>query len=1010
MNTPNYSQPATQRPRRSKLPVIMGIVGVLSCILSVAVLLGYFFLFPKDAAARPLVLIHAPHHGDQFEVGQTATVHATARDENNITRLELWVNGDLVEVETSALSEGISPFPILANWQPQSAGTHTLTVRAFNSLGTRTHSSITVEAIELPDRDGDGVADEIDACPDEANPTPDGCPLGDDRDGDGVPDAEDACPDEAGWADHDGCPTPGDSDGDGVPDEEDACPDEHGLPDLEGCPDRDADSVPDHLDADPDEPGPAESDGAPDADGAPEEPEVPEGGDPGLDIPDSDGDGASDDVDPCPDEYGEPEDGYCPPPEDDPVEDEDDPFFDFGDIPGFGMDTEIPVNVEVEAYEFSVSGEHSENYSNVWCYVQIAGGEMHRYEFEPQGDRFWDIGAVLGGDHSVHLATVLSERLPVFVDCGSDILYTYTEEGDDEGPGDAGGWGTIFDLGTHEYAHDSLEWDGRELLASGIGPDGEAFQAKYRICVPSCDETDFQAPILAPITLGPRGEGPFNVRWRWDGTEEWITGFKLYVNGALVDIIDPGVRSLDIGAYQPSCGEIMEFEMTAFTELDDAPDRESPRSNTRVWDGLTCPRTVMVTFLSFDTSALGSRQGPISGTFYANDVSLIAEYRDGPPSFDATDDTERYLSPGHVYNIATLFSDIEREAWSCIGGGCTRNYAPSVNYLEVELSPREALTFGANIWKEGGGRAFEGSAYIPAGDIVPGEYVIYDNGINMHVLIDVLVGPEAGGSEHLPDLTISDVTAHEESGQLRIHVFNNASDLVDEDISVNLVRMSTNEQIGVYTWENVTIPSGSMQILQSGTLTLEPYDLRAIVDPDNVIDETDAGNNIYETPVLIRVEFLRAFAPHCNETGCSIFDCDSEHVFQVWAGYGPARSDVEWVGYNVRFPEHGEIRYCGRDPCDRDEDWSMAGNDRYTFEFEMPASDNLYVMVTGDEQDGPTNPDSLGVAQGEYMREMNYGADNTYDVSHGRETPCDDAFCIPCHEGLTAWWRITRVR
>ena len=119
MNTPTYAKPS---PWRRRLPVIMGLLGALSCIIAVAALVGYFFLSPKDAAARPLVLIHAPLDGDQLEVGQTTSIHATARDVNNITRLELWVNGELVQVETSRIPGGISPFPILANWQPSNVG------------------------------------------------------------------------------------------------------------------------------------------------------------------------------------------------------------------------------------------------------------------------------------------------------------------------------------------------------------------------------------------------------------------------------------------------------------------------------------------------------------------------------------------------------------------------------------------------------------------------------------------------------------------------------------------------------------------------------------------------------------------------------------------------------------------------------------------------------------------------------------------------------------------------
>ncbi|AKV00540.1 outer membrane protein OmpA [Labilithrix luteola] len=98
-----------------------------------------------------------------------------------------------------------------------------------------------------PDRDGDGIIDSVDACPDvagvaDADPKKNGCPP--DRDGDGILDAVDACPDTKGVADADpkknGCPPPVDTDKDGIFDPEDACPNERGPSDPDpkknGCP------------------------------------------------------------------------------------------------------------------------------------------------------------------------------------------------------------------------------------------------------------------------------------------------------------------------------------------------------------------------------------------------------------------------------------------------------------------------------------------------------------------------------------------------------------------------------------------------------------------------------------------------------------------------------------------------------------------------------------------------------------------------------------------------------
>ena len=94
-----------------------------------------------------------------------------------------------------------------------------------------------------------------------APPPPPPAPA--DRDGDGVVDAADKCPDVAGQAAFAGCPPP-DADGDGVLDAADKCPNAAGPAANAGCPaDRDGDGVADALDKCPDAPGPKERNGCP---------------------------------------------------------------------------------------------------------------------------------------------------------------------------------------------------------------------------------------------------------------------------------------------------------------------------------------------------------------------------------------------------------------------------------------------------------------------------------------------------------------------------------------------------------------------------------------------------------------------------------------------------------------------------------------------------------------------------------------------------------------------------
>ncbi len=162
------------------------------------------------------------------------------------------------------------------------------------------------------DRDGDGIDDAHDACPDTKgvatnDPSTNGCPaVVADRDKDGVADAKDACPDTPGVVTSDpltnGCPP--DQDKDGILDKDDACPTVAGVttgdPATNGCPpDKDKDGIADKDDACIDVPGVRTDD--PKTNGCP---------------PDKDKDGINDPDDACPDAPGpkdpDPKKNGCP--------------------------------------------------------------------------------------------------------------------------------------------------------------------------------------------------------------------------------------------------------------------------------------------------------------------------------------------------------------------------------------------------------------------------------------------------------------------------------------------------------------------------------------------------------------------------------------------------------------------------------------------------------------------------------------------------------------------------
>jgi outer membrane protein OmpA-like peptidoglycan-associated protein len=148
------------------------------------------------------------------------------------------------------------------------------------------------------DRDGDGLTDDVDKCPDDPEDfddfeDEDGCPDLD-NDQDGIPDTRDKCPNEPGPRENEGCPMHKvhDRDGDGIPDELDKCPDEpedfDKFEDTDGCPDpdNDKDGIPDKNDLCPNDP--EDKDGFEDEDGCPD--------------PDNDHDRILDVNDKCPNE------------------------------------------------------------------------------------------------------------------------------------------------------------------------------------------------------------------------------------------------------------------------------------------------------------------------------------------------------------------------------------------------------------------------------------------------------------------------------------------------------------------------------------------------------------------------------------------------------------------------------------------------------------------------------------------------------------------------------------
>ncbi len=741
---------------------VIPIVAVLSLLLLavvVAVVAGFFLL--QGPAAQPLVLINSPRNGDRLAVGQETVIHATARGEQKIRRVELWVDGKLQDGQTTNIAGGLTAFPLVANWQPATPGAHTFLVRAFNVQGRQGQASINVEAVQSGDRDGDTIPDALDGCPDQPGlTTNNGCPIpttgdrdGDgvsdssdlcpdqagtlvaqgcpDADGDGVADASDACPGQVGTAERNGCPAPGDADGDGVPEASDACPSEAGSAALGGCPDRDADGVRDSDDGCPDVAGTSSTRGCPDRDG--DEvydtidlcPEVvgpaANSGCPPTGAGDSDGDGVDNSTDLNPDEAGPAGGGGAPPPGGgadgdgdgiaDAEEPPEDPAGGLLDFSGLFFRAYVMTTAEVQALEFQVAHD----YSQVYCYASLAGSAEERIgPFAPLGARRWDIASYLGPLHSRTLFVPSGQPLQVRVEC-SGIVAGARAPGPGEGFGEGGGEEGYFELGSITRSHTiSNPMSEQVTVDSSGGTAGHTFRVKYRVCTPACTPSALPAPMIRLTHVSDVNM----LWWEWPGQTYDINGFKIYMNGNDMFSRPPRATYYRFSGVPP-CGQTFDIQLSAYRGNPSHPDAESPRSNVVTWEGAPCQRTVLVSFLRLETGDLHhnddwSDVGPLFGSFYAGDEqrSFESNYR-----LDVQDQS---------HNISDFF--------------------PRTDYA-VELEPDEALLIGALIKDRDPGinpndTIFDFEESIPPAQIFTGEHRLTGRfGSALVVYITVTPGP-----------------------------------------------------------------------------------------------------------------------------------------------------------------------------------------------------------------------------------------------------------------------------
>jgi hypothetical protein len=444
-------------------------------------------------------------------------------------------------------------------------------------------------------------------------------------------------------------------------------------------------------------------------------------------------------VDPCPGEAGSAENDFCPPPGDDPSPAEDSPLlFDF--TPLLMRPYVAPAFVEFEALHFEVAQE----YRRVWCYAQLAGGDVERYEFEPGEELSWNMDEVLGGANSLHLTVPQGQTLDVFAECyGTTVMFGITSNY----------------LGSITLQHRPEEWDGHVIQAesTGGGPGGHSFNVRYHLCSPDCDATALQPPVITRVAA--EGER-LRLYWSWDGDPRTISGHKLYLNGNFIDL-EEGGTSGDLTWQQHGnyCVDRWEFYMTSFAGPIHAPDLESAPGNTVVWDNVPCQKLIRVTFQTIDMHDPPADEGghhnpgPLTGTFVASAGANMETlgfdgvrcYHFPVPPFEDCFGVK--LGQGQ-HDIQAFFDYIRALHDACRNDFCHAlgYHASSTNTVTIGVGPGEDLTIRSHIMdvdeRDEDDLLFDGQTTIHTRDLSPDTSLTLPiEGSHMNVIVKVDLYP-----------------------------------------------------------------------------------------------------------------------------------------------------------------------------------------------------------------------------------------------------------------------------
>ncbi len=140
-------------------------VGILLLFAGAVLLLGlvflisiagayWYFLQTEDAETSAsngviistgmpqIVISQAPSEGAEVVINQAVTIQVVASDPQGIAKIELFVNGEMVDQVSSSLAQSVPSMAAVFRWVPTSSGFYGLAIRAYNQSGQANSAKI----------------------------------------------------------------------------------------------------------------------------------------------------------------------------------------------------------------------------------------------------------------------------------------------------------------------------------------------------------------------------------------------------------------------------------------------------------------------------------------------------------------------------------------------------------------------------------------------------------------------------------------------------------------------------------------------------------------------------------------------------------------------------------------------------------------------------------------------------------------------------------------------------